>query len=90
MRTLLLPECLQRAIVWTDKTKNGVLIALDPLTGSGEPVQWLRANGQPYKIGRYKNLVVVDYRCASWLVGELRCWQLPSQGSRTPSNYVKW
>jgi len=85
-----MPECLQRAIVWTDETAKGVLVALAPELAVGEPVRWLRANGVPTKVGRYKGLVVVDYRCDRWLAAELKSWQLPSQGSRTPSNYVAW
>jgi hypothetical protein len=96
--TLLIPNEVQQAIAWTDqrqqqsaKLSENCAIALDPEKAQGTTaVRWLRENGTVKRIGRLNNLVVVDYQAPDWMRGELKNWQLPSQGSRTPSNYVKW
>ncbi|AFY74769.1 hypothetical protein Syn7502_02832 [Synechococcus sp. PCC 7502] len=92
MKSLLLPTDLQAAIVWTQREKTRTLIALDPMKVAGtETVKWLKQNGTARRQGTLKNYYVVDWQPnADWMTNELKNWQLPSQGSRTPSNYVKW
>lgn len=81
---------IMEAIEWTDQRENCTLVAINNQAVGTTTISWLKQNGQIVEIGRLDNLVVIKYRTQKWIEDELKAKKLPAQGSRTPSNYVKW
>ena len=87
---MLIDTEIMRAIEWTDQRENCTLVAINNQAVGTTTISWLRQNGQIVQMGRLDNLVVVKYKTEKWIEDELKAKKLPSHGSRTPSNYVKW
>jgi hypothetical protein len=87
---MLIETEIMEAIEWTEQRQNCTLVAINTQAVGTKTISWLRENGQIVEIGKLNDLVVIKYKTQKWIEDELKAKKLPSQGSRTPSNYVKW